>query len=52
MICNTGSRGLFQLRNNAQGVPVVFMLVPQKKKTIQCQEDNCGSEEGRDREKC
>ena len=26
MIVNTGSRGLFQLTNNAQGIPVVSML--------------------------
>ena len=32
MICNTGSRGPFQLRNNAQGVLVVFMLIPQRKR--------------------
>ena len=35
-IASIGSRGLFQLRNNAQGIPVVFMLIPQKKKTVQC----------------
>ena len=35
MICNTGSRGLFQLKNSAQGVPVVFMLIPNQKKTVQ-----------------
>ena len=25
-------RSLFQFRNNAQGIPVVFMLIPQKEK--------------------
>ena len=43
---NIGSRGPSELRNNAQGVPVVFMLVPQKRKTIQRRENNCGSEKG------
>ena len=30
-----GRRGPLERRNNAQGVPVVFMLAPQKRKTIQ-----------------
>ena len=46
MIACVGSRGLFQLRNNAQGIPVVFMLIPQKENTVQCSEDNGGVEEG------
>ena len=44
-------RGLFQLRDNTQGFPLVFMFIPQKKKTVESLKDNSGLETCHDREK-
>ena len=51
MITNIRRRGLFQLRNNAPGFPLVFMLLPQKKKTVESEKDTSGPETCHDREK-
>ena len=46
--CNTGSRGMLSLRDNASCVDIFFLFFSQKRFCVKSEENQCDTEESHD----